>query len=406
MKKSNIKILHVLIGMILAASLFSCTPKPELRALIVTGQNNHNVTNSTAAIISILDKAEIFTVFIETSPGQGRDMSGFIVDFTPFDVVVLNYTGDAWPEETRNNFVSYVENGGGVVVVHAANNAFPDWKEYNEIIGLGGWGDRDENSGPYVYVKDGEIIRDNSAGRGGNHGPQHEYVIEAFQPEHPIMKGLPAKWLHTKDELYQELRGPAKNMEILATTFAAEEFNGTGRDEPALFTISYGNGRIFHTILGHAGGEDLFFPAMECAGFITTLQRGAEWAATGKVSQRVPEEFPDETKSVRWKYFEPMDIGIISEKIKEYEIGKSTSCFIALKDFIAENSSNEVTIDEYHDMILTILSSGSASKEGKKVLLKEFSWMATEAYRSVYEKLISDEDIKNEALFALEILEY
>jgi uncharacterized protein len=406
MKKSNINRFNILIAGILAVSLFSCTPKPELRALIVTGQNNHNVTNSTAALVSILDKAEIFTVFIRTSPGQGRDMSEFLIDFTPYDVVVLNYTGDAWPEETRNNFVNYVENGGGVVVVHAANNAFPDWKEFNEIIGLGGWGDRDENSGPYVYVKDGEVVRDNSAGHGGNHGPQHEYIIETFQPEHPIMKGLPAKWLHAKDELYQELRGPAINMEILATTFAAEEFNGTERNEPALFTISYGSGRIFHTILGHAGGEDQFFPAMECAGFITTLQRGAEWAATGQVTQRVPDGFPDETESVRWEYFEPMDINIISDKIQEYEIGESTSGFIALKDLIAKNESDKARLDEYHEMILDILDSGSASKEGKKILLLEFSWMATDAYKPVYEKLSSDEDLQNEALFALERLNY
>jgi len=396
----------MLIAVILAVSLFSCTPKPELRALIVTGQNNHNVTNSTAALISILEKAEIFTVFIETSPSQGRDMSEFIIDFTPYDVVILNYNGDAWPEETRNNFVSYVENGGGVVVVHAANNAFPDWKEFNEIVGLGGWGDRDENSGPYVYVKDGEVVRDNSAGRGGSHGPQHEFLIEAYQPDHPILQGLPAKWLHAKDELYQELRGPAKNMEILATTYADKKFNGTERNEPALFTVTYGSGRIFHTILGHAGGEDQFFPAMECAGFITTLQRGAEWAATGKVTQRVPEGFPDETKSVRWKYFEPMDIDIISDRIQEYEIGKSTSCYIALKDLIAENNNDQAKLNAYHEMILHILDSESASKEGKKILLKEFSWMATDAYKPVYEKLSSDEDLKNEALFALERLNY
>jgi uncharacterized protein len=71
-------------------------------------------------------------------------------------------TGDEWPEETRENFVTYVQNGGGVVVYHAANNAFPDWPEYNEIIGLGGWGERDENAGPYMYIEDGEVVRDNS----------------------------------------------------------------------------------------------------------------------------------------------------------------------------------------------------------------------------------------------------
>jgi len=406
MKKYNSRIIPGLFILMLTLSMLSCTPKPELKAVIITGQNNHNIHNSTTALISILERTDIFTVFVRSTIRRRRDTSSFITDFTPFDVVVLNYNGNPWPEEIRNNFVKYVENGGGVVVVHAANSPFPDWKEYNEIVGLSGWEGRDETAGPYVYVKDGKLVRDSTAGPAGSHGPQHEFMIETYQPDHPIMKGLPAKWLHTKDELYQELRGPAKNMEILATTYADEEFNGTGRNEPALFTVRYGSGRIFHTILGHAGTEDQFFPAMECAGFITTLQRGAEWAATGKVTQRIPDGFPDETKSVRWEYFEPMDIDIISERIKEYEIGKTNNCFIALRDLVADNSNNKARMDEYHEMILDILGSKTASKEGRKILLREFSWMATDAYKPVYEKLSSDPDLKDDALFALERLAY
>jgi type 1 glutamine amidotransferase len=390
----------------LALSIFSCTPKPELRALIVTGQNNHNWRGSSVALKSILEKAGIFIVDVATTPQTGRDMASFVIDFTPYDVVILDYTGDEWPEETKSNFLSYVENGGGVVVYHAASNAFPDWKAYNEITGLGGWGDRDEQSGPYVYVKDGEVIKDNAAGRGGSHGPQHEFVIETFQPEHPIMKGLPLKWLHTTDELYSELRGPAKNMEILATTYADKEFKGTERNEPMLFTVTYGAGRVFHTVIGHAGNKDLFYPAMQCAGFITTLQRGAEWAATGKVTQKVPAGLPDENTSVSWEYFEYMDSKIISENIRKYEIGKSTTCFVALKEYITKDAGKQAKMDEYNELILDILKSGSASKEGKKMLLKDFSWMASSAYQPVYEKLSQDADLKDEAQFALERLSY
>ena len=139
----------------------------------------------------ILEKSGIFTVYINSSPAAGEDMSQFIVDFSPYDVVILDYTGDEWPEETRNNFIEYVQNGGGVVVYHAANNAFPEWPEYNEIIGLGGWGGRDENAGPYVHIEDGEVVSDNSPGRGGSHGQIHEFVVQAFNPSHPVLKGLP-----------------------------------------------------------------------------------------------------------------------------------------------------------------------------------------------------------------------
>ena len=63
-----------------------------------------------------------------------------------------------------------MKEGGGMVSIHAANNAFPKWKEYNLMTGLGGWGGRNEKDGPYVYWKDGEIVRDNAPGRGGGAG--------------------------------------------------------------------------------------------------------------------------------------------------------------------------------------------------------------------------------------------
>lgn len=105
------------------------------------------------------------------------------------------------------------------------------------------------------------------------------------------MKGLPDLWMHTKDELYSRLRGPADGLHILATAYASPEYDGTSRHEPMLMTLDYGRGRIFHTVLGHADYS------MNCVGFITTLQRGAEWTATGKVTVPVPKNFPTAQKS-------------------------------------------------------------------------------------------------------------
>lgn len=273
---------------------FSFASKPlKYKALIVTGQNNsHDWTVSSPILKKILESTYLFTIEIATTPEKGKDMSGFAPDFSKFDLVVLDYDGDDWPKPTKSAFVEFVKKGGGVVVYHAANNPFPDWKEFNEITGLGGWGNRNEQSGPYVYYKNDKIITDNSPGRGGSHGPQHEYLVKTRKPDHPIMKGLPAIWMHTKDELYQELRGPGKNMEILATAYADPEFKGTGRDEPVLMALHYGKGRIFHTVLGHVGKNTTEYPAVQCAGFIVTLQRGVEWAASGKVTQKIPADFP------------------------------------------------------------------------------------------------------------------
>ncbi|MEM1303280.1 MAG: ThuA domain-containing protein, partial [Planctomycetota bacterium] len=272
-------------AVLLSAVLLAAGTQAEtLKLLLVDGQNNkaHNWRATSPVLVGLFESSGRFTVDVATSPPERQDMSGFRPAFADYDVVVSNYNGDPWPAETQADFISYLSGGGGFVVVHAANNAFASWPEYNQAIGLGGWGGRKKKAGPYLYYKDGELVRDKSPGRGGAHGPQREFVLTTREPDHPIMRGLPTEWLHTKDELYQELRGPARNLTVLATAFADPKKKGTGRDEPMLMALEFGQGRIFHTTLGHADYS------MKCVGFATTLCRGAEWAATGEVTLPVP----------------------------------------------------------------------------------------------------------------------
>lgn len=261
-----------------------------LKALIVDGQNNHSVWPITTQMMKKdLEATKLFTVDVATAAPKGTDPD-FKPDFSNYDVVISNFGHGAspWPHETQSSFEKFVRDGGGFVVIHAADNAFPEWPAYNEMIGLGGWGGRTEKDGPYVYLNEkGELVRDESPGRGGNHGAQWEFPVIVRDAEHAITKGMPSEWLHTKDELYDMLRGPAQNMQILATA----ESKVTGRNEPMIFTVQYGKGRVFHTPMGHAEYS------MECVGFITTLQRGTEWAATGNVSIPIPADFPTADKT-------------------------------------------------------------------------------------------------------------
>lgn len=263
----------------------------KLKVLIIDGQNNHEWQKTTPLLDQMLQKSGRFVADVATAPKSGDDMKSFRPKFADYDVVVSNYNGDRWPEETEADFVEYLKNGGGFVSVHAADNAFATWPEYNEAIGLGGWFGRDEKSGPYVYYKDDELVRDDSPGRCGGHGQQHEFIVRTRNAEHPIMKDIPERWLHAQDELYDTLRGPAKNMTVLATAYSDPKTGGTGRDEPSLMVLDFGKGRVFHTTMGHADYS------MDCVGFITTLLRGAEWAATGEVTIDVPEDFPTAEKS-------------------------------------------------------------------------------------------------------------
>ncbi len=291
----------------------------KLKALIVDGQNNHAAWPKTTMMMkSYLEKSGLFTVdiartqftwngdkWLEAYPlndGVKREHlkqpmadPDFKPNFSKYQVVISNmgFNAAPWPSETQAAFEKYVADGGGFVVVHAADNSFGDWAAFNRMIGLGGWGGRTEKSGPYVYLDDqGSVVRDTSPGKGGSHGSQHEFEVIVRDTEHPITKGIPKKWLHAKDELYDRLRGPGEGMKILATAYASPEHKGSGRHEPMVMTVDYGKGRVFHTPMGH---DDY---SVECVGFITLFQRGAEWAATGKVTQTaVPADFPTAEKS-------------------------------------------------------------------------------------------------------------
>ena len=274
-------------GTLLFFAACSTPPEDKYKALIVDGQSNHKIWPITTQYLkSYLEETGLFSVDIATTPPEGGPMETYRPAFSDYDLVVSNYNGEPWSEGAMADFEAFVDGGGGFVSVHSANNAFPEWTAYNEMIGIGGWGDRTERHGPYVRLRDGEFVLDNTPGIGGSHGIRHEFPIDIRDAEHPITRGLPERWMHTDDELYDRLRGPAKNLNVLATAFSRVDTEGTGEHEPILMTIQYGKGRIFHTTLGHA------LISQRCNGFITTFQRGAEWAVTGEVTQPVPEHFP------------------------------------------------------------------------------------------------------------------
>lgn len=290
----NIRKLIPLLTLCLVAFCFSCSEPIPLKALIISGQNNHNWQVSHQALKLILDNSGMFVTDIALTPPAGGDMNKFNPLFDAYDVVVLDYNGDHWSEKTDKAFLQYVQNGGGLVIYHAADNAFADWDEFNRIIALGGWEGRNEKSGPYCYFKDGELVLDHSPGHGGSHGQQWEYPMHCRNIEHPIIQGLPDNWRHAKDELYDSMRGPANIKDLLYTAHADKATGGSGREEPLVFTVDYGKARISHIMLGHAGATLENNPAMQCTGFQTLLLRSAEWAATGEVTQPMPADFPSE----------------------------------------------------------------------------------------------------------------
>ena len=294
----------------------------KIRVVIIDGQNNHNWRATTPVLKKALEDAGRFTVDVSTAPERPRApqkpksddagdlarfkeaqvkhkeaeesykaaMAKFLVPFEKYQVVVSNYNGDSWPKETENKLDALLNEGKiGLVIVHAANNSFGGWKEYNTMIGMG-W--RNKKFGERLKVDEkGKEVR---VPAGEDQDTGHRYTgpfkIIVRDRTHPITRGMPPEWLHNQDELYDNLRGPIQNVHLLATGLAPAG-KGTGVQEPMIFTITYGKGRVFHTPMGHDVN------AMRCVGFIATLQRGTEWAATGTVTQAIPDNFPTSDKT-------------------------------------------------------------------------------------------------------------
>lgn len=269
----------------------------KIRVILIDGQNNHNWRATTPVMKKALEDCGRFTVDVSSNlkdgdkPGEIEKTVPFPPDLSKYDVVVSNYNGANWPADFQKALEEKLKNGQiGLVIVHAANNAFGGWNEYNLMIGMG-WrgptgGDRlrlDEN-GKEVRVPKGE-------GLGSGHRYTGDFQITIRDAEHPITKGMPREWMHARDELYDNMRGPIQNVRLLATAYSDKAKKGTGEHEPMIWTVDYGKGRVFHTPMGHDVN------AMRCIGFIGTLQRGTEWAATGKVTLALPKDFPTAEKT-------------------------------------------------------------------------------------------------------------
>jgi type 1 glutamine amidotransferase len=288
----------MLLALIIAGAATLATAGPtqaateKVRVLIIDGQNNHNWRSMTPLMKTDLERSGRFTVDVVTTPGPKAprsDWDAFQPDFSRYDVVLSNYNGEPWPAAVQKALEGFIAAGGGLAVIHAANNAFPDWPAFNQMIGLG-W--RDPSFGDRLTIDDsGKIVRTpKGEGPGSGHGAAHAFKIAIRNPDHPITRGMPTEWMHAQDELYHGQRGPANHMDILASAYSAKEKGGTGTNEPMIWVIPFGKGRVFVTVMGHAMGDDT--TAIRCIGFRTVMLRGTEWAATGQVTIPIPDDFP------------------------------------------------------------------------------------------------------------------
>ena len=275
------------LGALLCGSAANAAGK--LSVLLVTGQNNHKWEATTPILVDELTASGRFRVDVVKTPAKDAPADAwkaFHPNFARYSAVFCNYNGAEWPTGVQKSLETYMARGGGLVIYHASNNPSPKWEEWHKMVGLSWQG---PTFGDRITVDDsGKVVRTpKGEGPGAGHGAQHPFTVVVRDPAHPILKGVPLQWMHTTDELYHGQRGPAVNMHILATAFSDPATKGTGANEPLVYTIAYGRGRVFVCLLGHDVAPT---SAPDCA---TLLTRGTEWAATGKVTLPIAPGFAE-----------------------------------------------------------------------------------------------------------------
>ncbi len=253
----SLSLLACLLSALLAPSTQEEPGPSTIPVLVVTGANNHDWEWTSEELVTLLEETGRFAVEVTREP------SVFLADpakLRPFQVLVLDYNGPRWGEEAEQSFLAAVRGGTGVAVIHAADNAFPGWTEYEKLVGL--------------------LWRE-----GAGHGRFHPFDVRIVDRDHPLTRDLPDLRGHP-DELYHRLVSLHDvQPRVLATAFSSQESGGTGQDEPMLTVGRYGRGRVFHTPLGHVWrGQEATRASWKDPAFRNLVARGVEWAATGVVT--------------------------------------------------------------------------------------------------------------------------
>ncbi len=241
---------------------------PPVRVLILTGESDypyHDWRSTTPFLRDLLDRSKRFDVKVAE---EVRGLDGRALE--SYDLLVLNYNGPRWGETTERAVEGFVRGGKGMVAVHGVSYGAFFGMEYRKSkwvfpeSGASGW---------RAYV---DLLGSSWKPENIGHAVRHAFKVKWIDRDHPVSRGLPESF-PVSDELYHRL-DLLPGVKILATAYDDPNMGGTGKDEPMLWTVSFGKGRVVHTPLGHDTA------AMYADGFQTAFVRSCEWAATGTVS--------------------------------------------------------------------------------------------------------------------------
>ncbi len=259
---ASVQTKHYVVRMLVPALFAALTlpQDPPIRTLLVSGANNHDWQWTAPEIARTLTETGRFVVTTTNTPAKDLVDAPRALAAGELQLIVLDYNGPRWGAAAEAAFVQVVQAGVGVTVLHAANNAFTGWADYERLVGL--------------------LWRD-----GTGHGAYHPFDVNVVDRHHPITHGMADMRLHP-DELYHRLvLAKGAEFRVLLSAFSEPKTGGTGRHEPMATVSTFGKGRVFHTPLGHVWTG---VPASRATWADPQLRRlvarGSEWAATGTVT--------------------------------------------------------------------------------------------------------------------------
>lgn len=271
--------------------------KTVAKVVIVDGFSNHDWKQTSVVIKWLLEGTGRFEVDVTTIPLDSNDWILWNPDFESYDVVIQNTNNIhdpvlSWPKHAQKKLEEFVQKGGGLYILHSANNAFPDWEEYNKMIGLG-W--RAVEMGVALEVDSlmNLVRHERGEGKDTSHGDRFDALIRVMN-RHPINEDYPEAWKTVNTEVYSFPRGNAENLTVLSSAYDSTD---TQRVWPVEWVVSYGKGRVYNSSMGHLWHGETYPDSYRCAGFQTTVIRATEWLATGQVTYPIPVDFPDREDS-------------------------------------------------------------------------------------------------------------
>lgn len=223
-------------------------PPASIKVLLVTGddvQPVHNWREVSAALREILIASGRFQVRICEDTGV-LDSAATLGRYDLVLLAMYNAKTPTLSAGAKENLANFVKGGKGLVISHLSSASFKEWEEFPKLCGR-----------CWVMGKSG-------------HGPRAVFKARIAKTDHPITQGLAD--FEADDELYAKMQGDAP-----ITVLVEADSDWSHKTEPLAFTVEYGKGRVFHETFGH-DGKALSNPVVQ-----KLIQRGCEWAATGKV---------------------------------------------------------------------------------------------------------------------------